>query len=94
MSLAHTSGDQHLADEGEMPLPPAEGCIHDGLLSSRVDASAQSTLRKHTRPSLFDVVSLEIGKITNPLEYARMAHKVLHREWEEAMRARDAFLHA
>jgi hypothetical protein len=23
-----------------------------------------------------------------------MAHKVLHREWEEAMRARDALLHA
>jgi hypothetical protein len=23
-----------------------------------------------------------------------MAHKVLHREWEEAMRARDVLLHA
>ena len=34
----------------------------------------------------------EITKITNPLEYARMAQKVLHREYEEGVRARDALL--
>ena len=28
----------------------------------------------------------------NPLEYARMAHKVLLREYEEGVRARDALL--
>ena len=31
-------------------------------------------------------------KITNPLEYARMAHKVLLREYEEGVRAQDALL--
>ena len=37
-------------------------------------------------------MSPEITKITNPLEYAQMAHKVLLREYEEGVRARDALL--
>jgi trehalose-6-phosphatase len=55
----------------------------------RIPVSSPSSHRHRT---FFDEVTPDLPKVTHPLEYARMAYKVLYREYEEALRAREFLL--
>lgn len=39
--------------------------------------------------TFFDEVTPDLPKVTHPLEYTRMAYKVLYREYKEALRAQE-----
>ncbi|EDQ99447.1 uncharacterized protein LACBIDRAFT_316532 [Laccaria bicolor S238N-H82] len=63
--------------------------LRDSDGPTRVPLSSPSS---NLRRTFFDEVALDLPAVTHPLEYARMAYKVLYREYEEAVRARDFLL--
>ena len=63
--------------------------IRDSESPMQIPLSSPSS---HVHQTFFDEVTPDLPKVTHPLEDARVAYKVLYREYEEALRARDFLL--
>ena len=60
--------------------------------SNNVPITPKSPLPNHLHRTFYDSVVPELPKVTHPLEYARIAYKVLYHEYEETRRSLNVLL--
>ena len=78
-----------LSMAGSLNPPPksnAEGKSNDAAITP------QSPAQNYLSRTFYDLVIPELPKVTHPLEYARIAYKVLYHEYEETRRSLNVLL--
>ena len=78
-----------LSMAGSLNPPPqsnAEGKSNNAAITP------QSPAQNYLNRTFYDSVVPELPKVTHPLEYARIAYKVLYREYEETRRSLNVLL--
>ena len=70
--------------------PPAKSSAEG--MSFNAARTPKSPLPNHLSWTFYDSVVPELPKVTHPLEYPRIAYKVLYREYEETRRSLNVLL--